>query len=158
MERSLRTHSYGSLLVIHPHAHTHTHTSYHTNAIFKDSCQERTSIHCSNKYPPNLNGFTQQITPCSVLYRAGQHPGRWQFRLLWLYGSINSQESSKYRAAGKGNTQRITCGLISTSAQISTHCVHLHFLVQKESQSNGKGQRRVISMCPKRKTDISTRQ
>lgn len=56
-------------------SHTHTHTPYHTNAIFKDSCQERTSIHCSNKYPPNLNGFTQQkITPCSVLYRAGQHP------------------------------------------------------------------------------------
>ena len=34
MECSLRTHSYGSLLVIHPRAHTHTHAPHHTNAIF----------------------------------------------------------------------------------------------------------------------------
>ena len=60
MESSLRTHSHWSLLGIHLHADTHTHAPHCTNALSKDSHQDRTHILCGNKCPPDLNGFNNR--------------------------------------------------------------------------------------------------
>lgn len=70
--------------VIHPAARSHTQARHHTKAHLKDSCQDRRSIGCSNKEPPNLNGLTQQnFVSCSILCGAG-----WSSRTLTIQGLL----------------------------------------------------------------------
>ena len=66
--------------------------------------------------------------------------------ILWLHISIGVFQVH----CSRGKIQRISHGLVMASTQIDTHCVCLHFFVQKWSQTNCKRQRCVMSVCPKK--------